>query len=586
MTRFRRLTDSYRLRLIVGYVLVVAIFSAAWLWSLYGPLTQAVLRQQQGNLTAVAQAGALVAGQSDQPAGQIAKQLVARTDLRLTIVAADGTVLADSQFDIAKMENHGDRPEIIAALSGETGTVRRYSETDAEEALYVAVPASLGGERVALRVSEPLSEIRAIASSSRRVGLLLVAVAIILASAIAVWAARAAVEPIASLSDAAVRMAGGDLQTAVPQVPIELEPLAASLSTLRSQMRLRLDALEAEKVTLSATLDGLDDAVLLVEGRTITLANRAAGGMFRVPHGGWAGTDIESVGLPSPLSSAITQRVESRDGAPFELEPDPTGKTYRILVSPLDAAARSGRTVIVITDITDRARLERMRRDFVANASHELKTPASGIRLLAQAIETAAADEDIEQALSFARQIEVETERLQRLVGDLLDLSRLESAPGTDAITDVRAAIDLALVSHRAAAERKGIVLVNDAEAVAGLDVFAQADSTDVAIALDNLLDNAISYTEKGSVIVRLSAAGDDVSVQVTDTGVGIDPEHLSRIFERFYRVDRGRSRDVGGTGLGLALVRHVMERSGGTVSVASQPGSGTEFTLRFLRAR
>jgi two-component system, OmpR family, phosphate regulon sensor histidine kinase PhoR len=170
-------------------------------------------------------------------------------------------------------------------------------------------------------------------------------------------------------------------------------------------------------------------------------------------------------------------------------------------------------------------------------------------------------------------------------VSDLLDLSRLDSAPAPDAVTDVRQAIDNAIAGHRAAARRKELALEVDLSSVRGIDVFVNAEPTDVAIALDNLLDNAIAYTEAGSVAVSVKATESSVRVKVKDTGVGINAEHLGRIFERFYRIDRARSRHSGGTGLGLALVRHVVERSGGSVAVASEPGVGTTFTITLPRA-
>jgi signal transduction histidine kinase len=276
------------------------------------------------------------------------------------------------------------------------------------------------------------------------------------------------------------------------------------------------------------------------------------------------------------------------DGLPLaiDLEPDPLGRTLRLLVVPLDAARTDGRTLVVVSDVTERARLDRVRRDFVANASHELKTPVAGIQLLAESADTAASDGDIETSLVFTRQIEAEASRLKRLVGDLLDLSRLETAPVPGAVTNVRSAIDNTVVGHRTAATRKGLALEADLSGIRGLDLFTAADPTDVAVALDNLVDNAINYTESGSVRVTVLADEALVTIRVADTGSGIAPEHLSRIFERFYRVDRARSRDSGGTGLGLALVRHVVERSGGSVSVTSEVGTSTAFTVRLPRAR
>ena len=581
MTRIRTIAGSFRARLVVGYVLIAAVFAVAWVWSLYAPLTQAALRQQTRNLTAVARAGALVAENPNATPASIADQLVEDTDLRLTIVGADGRVLADSESDAAAMENHLDRPEIRAALAGQVGADRRVSKTQSLEQLYVAVPATVAGQSVALRVSQPFTEIETVARRSRGVGLWLLAAALVTAVFIAAWASAAASRPVAELSEVAGRMAAGNLSVEVPEVPGDLQGLANSLTALRNQMRARIDALEAEQRTLRTTLDGLTDAVFLLELGMIQYANGAAGRLFRCPPSGWRGLDIGAAGLPEPVSAAIVRGLGGAQPRATELEPDPRGTTYRLLIVPLDG----DRAIAVVSDVTERARLDRVRRDFVANASHELKTPVAGIQLLAESAERASSDGDIDMALVFTRQIEAEAARLKRLVGDLLDLSRLDSAPEPGSIADIRLAVDNAIVGHRSAATRKGLVLESDLSAVRGQDVFAAADVTDVAIALDNLIDNAVAYTESGTIRVRVKANDAHVTVRVSDTGPGIAEEHLPRLFERFYRVDRARSRESGGTGLGLALVKHVVERSGGSVTVASTVGEGTTFTVMLPRA-
>lgn len=585
MTRVRSIAGSSLGRILIGFVLVAAVFASAWLWSLSGPLTDTVIEQQRGSLTAVAQSAALLLSQSREDPSVIAEQLVARTNMRLTIVASDGTVLVDSDIDPAKMENHGNRPEIAEALDGRIGTNQRVSRTEGNEQLYVAVPGTLGGERIAVRVSQPLDRIKRIASDSRHLGLLLLGAATAIAVAVAVQTARTAAQPIAELSGAAERMAAGNLSVRIPDVPTDLNVLAQSLQMLKNQMRARLEALEAERRTLRSTLDGLNDAVIVLEGDTVRLANREADRMFRRPVSGWEGTRLESSSLPASVASVVMARASSGDSDPVELEPDPVGRTYRVLVAPLDPEEHGGRSIVVIGDVTQRAQLDRVRRDFVANASHELKTPVAGIGLLAQSAELAAADGDDEQAVEFARQIAAEVTRLQRLVADLLDLSRLESVPGEDAVTDVRQAVDLALVSHRSAAARKHIFLECDLSAIANDDVFVAAHPTDVAIGLDNLVDNAIAYTESGFVKVSVSSTPTTAVISVIDSGPGIPPEHVPRIFERFYRIDRGRSREAGGTGLGLSLVKHVVERNGGTVTVDSREGEGTTFTFTLPRA-
>jgi two-component system, OmpR family, phosphate regulon sensor histidine kinase PhoR len=585
LTRLPRIADSYRARLIAGYVLVAVVFAVAWGWSLYGPLQQAALREEQSNLTAVAQAASLYSAQTTASPEEVARRLVANSDIRVTIISTDGTVLADSQNNPASMKNHLDRPEISAALSGRIGSDRRTSATEGVAQLYVAVPATLGGRSIALRVSRSMAEIDSIARTSRGIGIWLLIAALLIAVAIATWASGAASRPIRDLSATAKKMAAGNLTVEIPPMPADLQALAGALESLRKQMRSRLGALEAEQRTLRTALDGLSDAVFLLEGSTIRYANNAAGRIFRDPAAGWRDSSIGAVGLPESLSSVIISRIGSPGPFTAELEPDPLGTSLKLLVVPLEPADDNPRTLAVVSDVTERVRLDRVRRDFVANASHELKTPVAGIQLLAESAETAAKDGDVQQSLEFTRQIEAEAARLKRLVGDLLDLSRLETAPAPDAVADVRQAVDNAVTGHRSAAGRRGLSLAVDLSAISGQDVFVTAEPTDVAIALDNLLDNAIAYTEKGGVEIGVTASDSTVSIAVSDTGPGIAAKHLPRIFERFYRVDRARSREGGGTGLGLSLVRHVVERSDGSVTVSSEIGVGTTFTIRLPRA-
>ena len=585
MRSFRNIADSYRARLILGYLLVALVFSAAWLWSLYGPVTRAVLQEQERNLRAVAMTSALYTSDATGSPQSVAAQLVATTDVRVTVVAADGVVLADSANSPADMDNHASRPEVAAALQGETGVARRVSKTDGVDELYIAVPASWRGEPAVLRVSQPIAQIGSIARSSRDLGLLLLVLAIVIASAIATWASGAAAKPIAELSAAAGRMANGDLDIDLPAVPADLEPLAASLASLKLQMRTRLTALEAEQKTLRTALNGLTDAVFLLEDDVIRYANSAAGRIFRMPSTGWRDVQLSGAGLPESLRGTIAAGLSGTQPTTVELDADPLGRTLRMALVPLDAGREGGRTLVVISDVTERARVDRVRRDFVANASHELKTPVAGIQLLAESAGNAAADGDVDQSLLFSAQIHSEAVRLERLVRDLLDLSRLETTAPSGQLTNIRQAVDNAVVSHRAAATRGGLALEVDVSAILGMDVFVAAEPTDVTVALDNLLDNAIAYTEVGKVLITVTASEKAVKIMVADTGTGIPAQDLPRVFERFYRVDRARSRESGGTGLGLALVRHVVERSGGTVVAASEEGVGSTFTVSLKRA-
>lgn len=586
--RLRSVTSSYRARLALGYALVVAVLAGAWAWSLFGPVTQVVVEQQRSHLETIAQASALALQQSRAVPTQEVRQLVARTNLRITVVAADGVVLADSAEDPAKMENHGARPEIKAALAGHVGSDTRTSVTLGVPQMYVAVPAIVDGNNVALRVSEPLARVEALASRARQTGLLLLFGAIVAAVIVGVRLSASAAEPVLRLKQAAEEMADGDLRAPVPAAGGELGGLASALTTLRDRMRATIGELEGGQATLRTVLDGLQDAVFLFEGTRVGLANRAASVMFRSPAGGWQGAALADTGLPASLAAEIAGRLGCAGPCTGEVGPDPEQRYLRVTAVPLNPTDAGGRTLVVVEDVTDARRLDRVRRDFVANASHELKTPASAIQLLADAAGTAAADGDADQALVFVGQMKEEADRLRRLVLDLLDLSRLETTPEPGSLTDVRAAADNAIAAHRAAAAAAGLTLAIDDSAVAGQDVYVAADPTDMAVALDNLLANAVAYTGEGGVTVIVGTDDDTgtVSVAVSDSGAGIAPEHLPRVFERFYRVDAARTRGSGGTGLGLSLVRNAAERSGGTVEIASTFGGGTTVTLRLPRAR
>lgn len=581
----RALASSFRGRLVLGYALIVLVLAGVWAWSLYEPLTQAALDQQRSNLEDVARVSALALSETSATPGAEVSRLVVGTALRATVVAADGTVLADSAQDPAAMENHATRPEIAAALRGGVGSDTRVSSTQGIEQMYVAVPSTLRGARVAVRISEPLATIHAIADRGRQTGLLLLVGALAVAIYAGLRLSASAVKPVLRLRDAAEAMASGDLHAPVPSGPGELGELSVSLLALRDTMRGTIAELEGGQATLRAVLDGLQDAVFLFDGDHVALANRAAGALFRAPATGWRGTALDGIALPASLAASLRSLLACETTRTAEVGPDPEGRYYRVTAVPLNPTDRASRTLAVIADVTGIRRLDAVRRDFVANASHELKTPTSAIRLLAEAAGHAASEGDPAQAMEFVGQISEEADRLSRLVVDLLDLSRLERPTGAAAVTDVRASIENTLAAHRSAAAAAGLQVSFDEDAVAEADIYTTADSTDVAIALDNLLANAITYTERGSVTIRLSAGDDTVSVAVSDTGVGIPPEHLPRIFERFYRVDAARTRASGGTGLGLSLVRNAVERSGGRVEISSQVGVGTTVTVTLPRA-
>jgi two-component system sensor histidine kinase SenX3 len=333
----------------------------------------------------------------------------------------------------------------------------------------------------------------------------------------------------------------------------------------------RLEAQEERRVR-DLSLSTMDEGVLLI-GRdgSVAFANDAID-----RHLGSTPTSLDAV-LPFALRTAIQESRTRREPTSVLVE---TGAPARWLHGTVTPAADDA-TLVVVRDVTHQRRLEAVRRDFVANASHELKTPAATIQAVAETLGRAAAD-DPEAVARFASQLEREAVRLSRIVADLLDLSRLESGSALDELVSLGAAAREEGQRLEESAEHAGVTLeiqTRDERPVRG-------SQRDLALLVRNLIDNAIRYShEGGRVAVQLDVEGDEVVLRVSDTGIGIPSRDLDRIFERFYRVDRARSRETGGTGLGLAIVKHVVENHGGEIEVESELGRGTTFRISFPAA-
>jgi two-component system, OmpR family, phosphate regulon sensor histidine kinase PhoR len=396
--------------------------------------------------------------------------------------------------------------------------------------------------------------------------------------ALGYYSARSAGRPVAALRRAVHRLA----DSAVPgwrwTEPDDMNGLSNELTAITARLRDRLDELTEERNRAAQILDALDDGVLLLDGAgRLLVANPAARSWFGLPHDLRPGLPAQRV-LGMPQVSELAERAaEAR--APVVGNLTVVFPEYRTLVLrafPLVDRGPTGRIVVTLSDITQRRRLEVLRRDFVANASHELKTPVAAVRALAETLLTALPD-DPEAGRRFAVRIGREAERLDVLARDLLDLSRVERG-----ILDVEP-VDLVGLTKEVVggyadrAEERRIKLATELQP----NVAMRGDRAQLGLLLSNLIDNALRYTPaKGTVWVRLEASEGKAALQVADTGDGIPASELPRVFERFYRVDKARARQTGGTGLGLAIVRHVADAHGGTVGVDSELGRGTTFTV------
>ncbi len=554
----RRLLRWYAFTVVILLVLLGAVLEFA--------LRSLLLEELTRSLTA--ESRAVAAALAAVPADELQDRAIAlgeRLETRITVIGPDGVVLADSERDPTTMENHAERPEVVAALSGSVGTDSRTSQTLREPFRYVAIPAEEG--RV-VRLAVPTSLVAEQLAGIRRV----VAPAALAAAVLGVVAvslvARRIARPVTEATRAAAEIAGGDLEARVPAMTTtELDQLGRAINQVASELGRRIVAEESERRVRDLILAELALGIVLVDGDDrVAYANPAAHRMLdAVP---------ERLGAIAPpaLPSLVREARRSSGSLTREVE---HGVPPRRLVATAGPLAGEDTALLVVDDVTEARRVESMRRDFVAHASHELKTPVAAIRAALETIRRVL-DDDPAAARTFAGSAEAAAERLARIVSDLLDLSRLEAEEGH------RERIDLSRIVAEEAQRARPLA----AEAGIRLEVSVspaavEGDPADLALAARNLLDNAIRYTTPGGVVSLGLTVGDrQATLEVADTGAGIPSRELPRIFERFYRVDSGRGRDTGGTGLGLAIVRHVAERHGGRVEVESELGRGSVFRL------
>ena len=383
---------------------------------------------------------------------------------------------------------------------------------------------------------------------------------------------------VAALRRAVRRLAEVTLPSWRWTEPDDLAGLTNELSAITTRLRDRLDELTEERDRAGQILDALDDGVLLLDGASrLLLANPAARAWFGLAADLRPGLPAKRVlGAPQVIALA-EQAAEARAPLVGNLTlvfPEP--RTLAMRAFPLADRGPTGRIVVTMTDITQRRRLEVLRRDFVANASHELKTPVAAVRALAETLLTAL-PEDPEAGRRFAERIGREAERLDFLARDLLDLSRVERGTLDVEPLDLVGLVKEVTGGYTDLAEERRVRLDSELQPL----VSVRGDRAQLGLLLSNLLDNALRHTSaKGTVCVRLESTERSATIQVIDTGEGIPATELPRVFERFYRVDKARARQTGGTGLGLAIVRHVAEAHGGTVRVDSELGRGSTFTV------
>jgi two-component system phosphate regulon sensor histidine kinase PhoR len=508
------------------------------------------------------------------------------TRARVTIIARDGAVLADSQHDPAAMDNHASRPEVRQALAGAMGTAVRHSATLDADLCYLAVPADLPGRPgVIFRLAVPLRQIDAAAAAVRWVVLRASLVAAGFALALAFFVSRAFSRRVREIQTFAGELVNAEYSgTLASQPDDELGSLARSLRSMAEQFRHMLGALAEESARRKALLASMVEGVLAVDcDLRVTFCNSSFVGAVKardpLPEQIPAVAVVRDPQLLELLRSVIASGEPARRRIALAAA---GGRVFDVQGAPIGERPAAG-AIAVLHDVTELEHLERVRKDLVANISHELRTPLAAIRGYAETLLDGAPQDPAEQR-RFLEIICRNTVRLGDMASDLLALSELEAErqqPPAERVS-VR---DVAAVAL-GAVEREAVTRQVDVFAGAIEDVSVMGHRFRLEHALLNLLLNAIRFNRSGGE-VRLEAvlAGDRVRIRVSDTGIGIPFQDLPRIFERFYCVDKARSRETGGTGLGLAIVKHVAEKMAGTVAVESTLGKGSVFTLQFPAA-
>jgi two-component system phosphate regulon sensor histidine kinase PhoR len=510
------------------------------------------------------------------------------TGQRITIIGADGTVLGDSNADTSDMENHGDRPEVRKALEEGFGKNTHQSGTLGIEMLYVAL--ALENNRSTdgvIRVALPLDDIAVIEEKIWYYVFLAIFLGVSAALLLGYRYLSTVTKPIREMTEMASTIAGGKFNKRVRvKGSDEIGTLAATFNHMAERMERTVEELINDKSKIEAILASSVNGVVAVDNHQNTMfLNPNAEKMLDIREKDFVGKPLLDIIGSSEAKAVFKNILESRGEqyAEFQLQ-QPDKKTINVISAPIRPKVKHSRTIgtlMIIQDVTAMKKLEKMRSDFVTNVTHELKTPLTSIKGFVETLKEGAVEEP-DKRKKFLDIIDIETERLERLIEDILLLSEIESGRSrtmTKEKIDMQEVIENEVLSMFARQAEENCVSIktsfdeNLPKLPMDRDRFKQM--------LINLVDNAIKFNvRKGEVLISVNKTDRAVVLKVADTGIGIPKRYHDRLFERFYRVDRGRSRKEGGTGLGLAIVKHIILSVNGSIEVSSQPGLGTEFRI------
>lgn len=518
-------------------------------------------------------------------------QLAQKTQMRYTLISPNGTVFADSHVDHEKIENHRDRPELINALADGFGTDRRFSETYGRTSLYVAVPvynhrdSIVSIARVAiptLSISESISPIR---SQILIVTLVILSIGVLLS----VFISNKLSFPLVKLRDSALSFTPKTTAYSFySQSSIsEIVELSSALNTMATQLVERINRMAKQKSEQDAILASMIEGVIAIDSlEHVVLVNKAAGTIFGFDICRADGKLVQELIRNTAFLSLIRQTLKTNTPQKQEIhlysDHECAVEVHATMVqaTSTDGAATPDVVLCVAHDITHLKKLELLRKEFVANVSHELRTPLTSIKGYVETLIDGAINEPAE-AVRFLQIIDTHVDRLNTLIEDLLTLSKLEKDEHVGDIEFSSVILKTVVAEAIDAVNQKAVQKNTRIETVGELSQQVVLNASLFQQAIINLLDNAITYSKEGTTVTLEAGMDDDhLKIAITDQGVGISKLHCERLFERFYRVDKARSRKAGGTGLGLSIVKHIVTIHQGVVTVESELGKGSVFTI------
>jgi two-component system phosphate regulon sensor histidine kinase PhoR len=515
----------------------------------------------------------------------LCKEIGSASATRITVILPSGVVIGDSNEDPALMDNHALRSEVILAIKGNVGQSIRFSKTLQKQMMYVAIPLKDSKKIIAvIRTSLPVTAIDdAIKSIQARIALGGLFIAL-LAAGFSLYVSRRISRPIEKVKEGAEYFARGDLSHRLPCTDlVEISSLADAMNEMAARLDDRIKKVVSQRNELKAVLSSMVEGVMALDmNERIVSTNKAAAEIFESSPEKLLNRPVQEVIRNPDLQKFLTRALTSEDNLEDDITLFQKGEQilYAHSAPLLDSSDRRRGILVVLNDVTQLRKLENIRKDFAANVSHEIKTPLTAIKGFVETLRHNKM-ENPDEARRFLGIIEKHVNRLTAIIDDLMKLSKIEQQDEKSEIqiknSSIKKVIQSAIQRCREQADAKQITIDLECDE----EISAMIDVTLIEQAVFNLLDNAINYSSEKSDI-KISADLKDLAltIKIQDHGIGIPKDHLSRIFERFYRVDKARSRNLGGTGLGLAIVKHIAQAHGGHVYVESTSGKGSTFSL------